>query len=244
MEVLRVTVYGLFNSFREPLTQRYQKSLPLPPVTTMAGFWGASLGFSFEETVERIIKKMGLSVVRVRSCGGGYDLWRYRKEVRKGIITNTDVVLREFYYLSTYNLYLFGEELKEFESAVKNPVFAQTLGNADELVHVELSSVRRFTIEKKSISSLRNTIVPSDLRGRYQIQKKDISLTEFYRNLQVPLVHYLPVLFDVKKNGREASVYDYFTFVGETPIELSEPIEGVKIDDYNIIPCGPYTWSY
>ena len=71
--------YSETASFRIPETHTFQKTLPLPPLTTIIGLLGAALGLSFAESMEFYHGNQ----IRVGVIGTSQstvnDLWKYRK---------------------------------------------------------------------------------------------------------------------------------------------------------------------
>jgi len=240
MDVLYVDVSGMFNSFREPNAQRYQKTLPLPPPTTIAGFFCAAAGW---EKIDDLLTQAGVSVVMLKQAGYGKDLWKYHKQKSGKDIPTPDVLFREFRYGNSYRLFLFGEPaiIEKFSEAIENPVFALTLGSSEELVNVKSKATIKKNIEPVPIQLFHNTILPGDHRGGYKPKIDRATLRNILYNLTPPEFIHIPVLFEYDENkGRTPRRIEPLTFSIGFELELQTPIKGYQIDGNSVVPCGPY----
>jgi len=66
-------------SFREPSAHLYQKSLPLPPLSALAGIAGAAAGLEFSMAWKLLKERRAMFGVCGQSRGMGIDLWSYDK---------------------------------------------------------------------------------------------------------------------------------------------------------------------
>ncbi len=237
MDVLYVDVVGIFNSFREPNAQRYQKTLLLPPPTTIAGFFCAAIGW---QNVDALLTQAGVSIILLEQKGYGKDLWKYHKQ-KSG---KADVLFREFQYGNTYRLFLFGDKrfVEDFAEAVENPAFALTLGSSEELVNIKGKvRIKNNLGEPIQLKKFQNTILPGDLRGNYRPNIDRTTLRSILYNLTPPEFIHIPVLFDYDANrGRTPKRVEPITLTVGFELELQTPLKGYQIDGYSIIPCGPY----
>jgi CRISPR-associated protein Cas5t len=237
MDILAVDLVTSCTSFREPPAQRYQRSLPLPPPTTIAGFFGAAMGL---KRIDDVLKEAGVGVSLIDRKGKGKDFWKIQKTKGK-----RDVIFREFHYGSLYRLYLIGNAnfIENAERCLKDPRFALTLGGSEDLVNVQDRSIRLYSsLSSEPIQTLKNTLIPKDVRGQYQLKAKvsSLSLREIAFNLTPPEFVSLPVRFRYEEKGRLPDRIETFTFLVELEIELKQPIDGYIIDGLPFIPCGPY----
>jgi CRISPR-associated Cas5-like protein len=240
MDVLCVDVVGVFNSFREPNAQRYQKTLILPPPTTIAGFFCAAVGW---ESVDALLSQAGVSVALLEQKGYGKDLWKYHKRKSGKDIPTPDVLFREFQYGNTYRLFLFGDRklVKDFAEALKNPTFALTLGSSEELVNIRVVHINNDLGEPILLSKFKNTIIPGDHRGGYKPNIDRSTLRSILYNLTPPEFIHMPVLFDYDANkGRTPKRVEPITLTVGFELELQTPLRGYQIDGFSIVPCGPY----
>lgn len=240
MDALYIDVSGVFNSFREPNAQRYQRTLLLPPPTTIAGFFCAAIGW---ERVDDLLMQAGVNVFLLKQRGFGKDLWKYHKK-KPSKDRLSDVLFREFQYGNSYRLFLFGEDkiIKDFAAALENPAFALTLGSSEELVNVK----GRVNIMKNlgkpiPLQKFQNTILPGDYRGRYKPSIDRAKLKDILYNLTPPEFIHLPVLFEYDKyKGRTPKRIEPLTFSVGFELGLKNPIDGFQIDGISVVPCGPY----
>ena len=83
-------------SFRIPEAHTFQKTLPLPPYTTLIGLLGAALRLSFEEAcrwVEEHAIQMGVAGTHQ---GDFKDLWKIQKIKNKKM--ESSILLKEYLY--------------------------------------------------------------------------------------------------------------------------------------------------
>lgn len=232
MFAFTIKAFATTASFRIPENHTFQQTLPLPPVTTLTGLMGASLGLSFEEAMKfRGENKILFGVIGSHK-GEMRDLWKYNK-IKSGESLK-DVLIRE--YLTDFSLTIaVGSEDKTTLTKVRdsfcNPVYALTGGNSDDLLKIYKVSNIVETIDEP-YSDFENTILPDDQTVQYE-SLIDLKNTPVTYTVRAPQVYLLPTAF--KFNGEERRVIErkQFTFVG-SPIRLKNPItmhniEGIRI---------------
>jgi len=231
MYLLRLKTFSNTASFRIPENHTFQKTLPLPPLTTLTGIMGAALGLNFQNSM-RYKKNNGIhfGIIGINN-GEMKDLWKYKKIKSKEVIK--DVLIRE--YLVDFEMTLIigaynKNILKEIREAFLNPYYALSTGNSDDILKIKsIDNISEF--HKEDCYYFRNTIIPGDLTTEYesQINLKETPIT--YK-VRAPQAFLLPVAFNFSKNERRVSKKEYFTFIG-SPIKLKNPIEAYSVDGDN-----------
>ena len=246
MKFLRIKVSGSFNSFRQPDFQRYHKTLPLPPKTTVAGMLGAALGISPKEVNDKWLENNRFQMGIVgNSNGKTSDLWqirkyeskqisaynKFRKDISDGvnngdyeIVTpyKTAVIVRELLFACNFFIYLNFTENADFElikSHLENPVWALSLGREDELI--KMTAIDLVEFKEKEDVFLQNTMMPLNEKGeKYDI---DLSRRSSDGNLlnEAPKTVKLPMTFSQKEGSeaREAKTFQDFIFISQLPIK-------------------------
>ena len=137
MQGLMIILYAETASFRDPNTHLYQETLPAPSPTNIVGMVGAALGISFKESLEFFKNnRIGIGYSANRE-GFGKDLWSYSK-IKSGKV-GADILIREFFFGINAELFLACEDrvlINQLQNAFKDPSYALTLGNSDELVKI------------------------------------------------------------------------------------------------------------
>ena len=100
--------FSVTASFRIPESHTFQQTLPLPPVTTLTGLTGASLGLEFKEAMDFRERHGILFGVTGSSKGEAKDLWKYNK-IKSGE-TLKDVLMREYVIDFSLTLAIASEE--------------------------------------------------------------------------------------------------------------------------------------
>ena len=201
-------------SFREPSGQLYHRCLPLPPFTTLVGLAGAALGTNFVESLEFFKEKGIYTGVKGKSHGKGRDLWNYAK-ISSGKEVKKDIITREFLCCLTLQIFYACnnfECIKALEQAFKDPVYALTLGNSDELALCKAISLYH-DVYADSVTKLSNCWIQGNISNYYfydwdKIQEADLTL-----KLTAPQVVSLPVDFNFKGLLRKGSRYEMFSFI-------------------------------
>ncbi|GIV18226.1 MAG: hypothetical protein KatS3mg022_3661 [Armatimonadota bacterium] len=217
--VLCVTVSAPVASFRRPLDHNYQRTLPMPPPTTLLGLAGAALGLPEWELWGDLspLRSVKVSVWMEAEPGQAHDMWTLLK-IDKGKM-NRSPYFRELLFGARYTLVYGGEEaiLRELERGFHEPAFALSLGREDELVSV--CEVRRQRAASGN-SVLWGTVVPGDWRslGARPVLRPGARLFP-------PVVERLPVRFEIDKQVRHPQDYRFFTFL---PLSLEVEIPGLS----------------
>lgn len=233
MFAFTIKAFATTASFRIPENHTFQQTLPLPPVITLTGLMGASLGLSFEEAMKfRGENKILFGVIGSHK-GEMRDLWKYNK-IKSGESLK-DVLIRE--YLTDFSLTIaVGSEDKTTLTKVRdffcNPIYALTAGNSDDLLKIYKVSNIVETIDEP-YSDFENTILPDDQTVQYE-SLIDLKNTPVTYTVRAPQVYLLPTAF--KFNGEERRVIErkQFTFVG-SPIRLKKPITMHNIAGIRIV---------
>ena len=81
MNILWIKVTAPLASFRRPLDHNYQRTLPLPPPTTLLGLAGAALGLSEEELWLKPspLRDLSVAALALQKPGIARDMWTVMK---------------------------------------------------------------------------------------------------------------------------------------------------------------------
>ncbi len=162
--VLLVRVRAPVASFRRPLDHNYQRTLPMPPPTTILGIAGAALGLSDRElwAPESPWRGLRVSVWAEAECGRARDMWTVLK-VKSGKIAERSPYFRELLFFVHFILLYGGDEvrLRDLEHAFADPAYPLSLGREDELLIVEEV---RLDYALESGPRFRGTVLPGDIR--------------------------------------------------------------------------------
>lgn len=195
--ILAVRVRAPLASFRRPLDHNYQRTLPMPPPTTLKGIAGAALGLSDRElwAPDSPVRKLKVSVWMDTEPGRARDLWTVLK-IKNARIEARSPYFRELLFFTRYTLLYGGEDLflRKLEEAFRDPVYPLSLGREDELMLVEEVVVAEA---QPGEPRFHGTILPGDIRmipGVRLILKPG-------RVLEPPAVENLPLAFTVDSNG-------------------------------------------
>ncbi len=220
--------FAVTASFRVPESHTFQQTLPLPPVTTLIGLMGAAMGLDFQSAVAFREENGILFGVSGTNLGEMKDLWKYNK-VKSGESLK-DVIVRE--YLTDFSLFLaVGSEnqsaLLKVNDCFRDPKYALTLGNSDDLLKIKDISSVDWADEKQTIE-FENSVLAGDQTSEYEsaLDLRDTPLT--YR-VRAPQVFLLPTAFRFEGEERRVTERKHFTFVG-SPIRLKQPILAYRID--------------
>jgi CRISPR-associated protein Cas5t len=225
--ILLVTVRAPVASFRRPLDHNYQRTLPMPPPTTLLGIAGAALGLSDRElwAPDSPVRELKVSVWMEewkqeepnRAPGRARDMWTVLK-IKSGKIAERSPYFRELLFFVRYTLIYGGPEdlLRRLEEAFRDPAYPLSLGREDELLLME--SIR-WGEATPGEPRFRGTILPVDLRetpGARPILKPGTLL-------EPPVVERLPLRFRVDAKGiRHPDRITPLTFL-PTGLELEVP---------------------
>lgn len=227
-------------SFREPSAHLYQKTYPLPPISTIAGIAGAACGLEFSQAW-RYLKENNIYLGVTGICRGtGIDLWRYNKiavpkskEEKEGAkklslakILRNDILNREFLYDTKFSLY-YAAQNRDFvcrlAEAFKDPGYAISLGNSDDIAMVRsISEVCDVTAT--ATVSLKNTAVAGEISKDVGFDWDSLQKTSVSQTLRAPMISKLIVDFEFKDTERKPINYQPFTFLfGEHILRSPQP---------------------
>lgn len=235
-----VTLTACTASFREPSAHLYQKTMPVPPVSAMAGVAGAALGISYPE-VWSYFQNNKISVGTAgESQGKAIDLWQYQKMATpKGAAEKEgtaalqltkamrhDILNREFMAYPTFTL-CYGCEVREvadkLHDAFADPKYALSLGTSDDIAKIKfLSTVTELTSE--NTGQLGNTLLPGDVSESVSFDWEKLSKSSVSQTLRAPVVGSLIVDFAFDAGKRKPKAYAPFTFLHGNQL-LKAPIK-------------------
>lgn len=232
MYCFNIKAYSETASFRIPETHTFQKTLPLPPLTTIIGLLGAALGLSFAESMEFYHGNQ----IRVGVIGTSQstvnDLWKYRKIKSKETISA--VLTRELLFGLDLELFVTAENesvLRDIQRAVTDPCYALTAGCSDDLLKIKsVGSI--IQTDLTPLFHFSNTVLPGDHGSNYE-SNIDITKIPLLKELYTPRVYLLPAEFDFTGEGRRVKRREPFTFV-DTPVKLIRPLEGLKFGEKSV----------
>lgn len=216
-------------SFRIPESHTFQQTLPLPPVTTLTGLMGAAMGLDFKKVMKFRDQRKILFGVIGSNKGEMKDLWKYNK-IKSGE-TLKDVLIREYLTDFSLTVAIASEEqttLSEIRGCFRNPRYALTLGNSDDLLKIKYIGP---IVEAKNVrcSVFENTILGGDKTLDYE-SVIDLKNTPITYRVRAPQVFLLPTAFNFNGEERRVRKREQFTFVG-SPIKLKNPIPVYKVED-------------
>lgn len=195
--VLVVRVWAPVASFRRPLDHNYQRTLPMPPPTTLLGIAGAALGLLDRELwgADGLARKLRISVWIDSEPGRARDMWTVLK-IKSGKIAERSPYFRELLFFTRYTLLYGGEEalLRQLEEALRDPAYPLSLGREDELMLVEEAILAEA---QEGEPRFRGTVVPGDIRQMSNIRP----ILEPGAVFEPPVVETLPLRFTVDTKG-------------------------------------------
>ncbi len=210
MRVLAVRVHAPVASFRRPLDHTYQRTLPLPPPTTLVGLAGAAYGFSAEQLWGSTspLKNLRVQVLAENAPARATDLWTLLK-IKSGKMERSPY-LRELLFGARFTLLYVGSDqlLETLHAAFQRPFYPLSLGREDELVEIESCDLVECSTATPPYKFY-GTILPGDLRllnARPVLQEGAV--------LEPAVVETLPTAFQVDAKGqRHPTNRRTFTFV-------------------------------
>ncbi|RMG63139.1 MAG: CRISPR-associated protein Cas5, partial [Calditrichaeota bacterium] len=162
--VLIVRVRAPIASFRRPLDHNYQRTLPLPPPTTLIGIAGAALGLSDRKlwAPDSPINHLKVSVLADGKPGRARDMWTVLK-IKSGKIAERSPYFRELLFFTRYTLLYGGEidTLQRLREAFLDPAYPLTLGREDELLCLQEVILAELV---RGEPRFQGTVVPGDIR--------------------------------------------------------------------------------
>lgn len=219
MNGIIISLFAETASFRDPGGQLFHSCLPLPPVSTIIGIAGAALGKSFEETWN-FFKENDIGVgVQGKANGHGKDLWKFiKRSSYEEPKQKSDIINREFLYQLHVDLFYACNNtdiINEIYQAFRNPFYALTLGNSDELVKInQLSKINLVT--QNETTDLKNTLTEGDFSNNFSFDWVNIKKSPINISLASPIVKNLPIDFAFSIDiVRKANRYKTFTFLSE-----------------------------
>lgn len=221
---LAVRVKAQVASFRRPLEHNYQRTLLMPPPTTLVGIAGAAMGLSDR----RIWQEGALSWLKVAvlmdevPCRAA-DLIKLMK-FKGGEIESRSPYYRELLFNAGYTLIYGGPEecLYRLAKALESPAYALSLGREEDILLVRDLNLLEL---RKGDGLFSGTVIPGDLRG----MRVEVKLEPGTKSEPVQ-VEVLPVKFELDERGvRSASELRSFTFL---PIGLE--VEVLGLDPFEV----------
>ncbi|MCR4443406.1 MAG: CRISPR-associated protein Cas5 [Peptococcaceae bacterium] len=225
MYYFEVDAFAEIAGFRIPETHTFQQTLPLPPPTTLVGLLGAAIGQSFEDAMLFCQQNNIRFGVQGRSQSRFKDLWKYQKIKTDGIISA--VLLREM--LAGLELYLLvaAEDdllLNDVREAIKNPVYALTAGNSDNLLKIrKIGPISSGQLVMSS--NFEQTVLKGDHSLNFETNI-DIKRIPLVKDIYAPMIYLLPTEFEFKGTERRIKARAPYTFV-DIPIQLKNPVEAI-----------------
>lgn len=221
--------FSVTASFRIPESHTFQQTLPLPPITTLTGLMGASMGLTFEKAMAFREQKNILFSIIGTNKGEMKDLWKYNK-IKSGESLK-DVLMREYLADFSLTIAIASEDhtvLSGIRSCFCNPCYALTLGNSDDLLKVKYIGPVTETKEMQC-SIFENTILTGDHTLDYE-SAIDLKNTPITYRVRAPQVFLLPTAFNFNGEKRRVKKRKQFTFIG-SPIQLKKPVTAFRIDE-------------
>lgn len=220
---------GIVNSFRVYTRTTIHDTLPLPPKTTLIGLLGGALGISFNDSMlTELYDRVKVGVVGT-SESSFYDLMKVFKV--KGKASDWGLLQRQLNWNSKYWIYFeCGDRNEEILEALKNPVFAPTLGLADELINIkEVQRIDTEEIKKGEKVSFKNTLLPFRLNP----STTEVNWPNGEEDIVVPLTPYrVPVKFNVDSKGvRKPSKDIDYIFTQNMEVSTVVPEEYIVCKD-------------
>ena len=232
MYCFNVKAYAETASFRLPETHTFQKTLPLPPLTSIIGLLGAAMGLHYEESMEFYYSNQIKAGITGFSKSRVNDLWKYRKIKSKETVSA--VLTRELLFGLNLELFVAAKNeniVREIQQAIIRPCYALTAGCSDDLLKVK--SVGSITqVSLVPLCSFSNTILPGDQGGNYE-SNIDINQVPLMKDLYTPRVYLLPTEFEFTNGDRRVKRREPFTFI-DSPVRLIKPIEGLKFGEKSV----------
>lgn len=226
MKALAVQVRVPTASFRRPLDHTYQRTLPLPPPTTVIGLAAAALGMSASELWN---SDSPLGTVRVQTLAENIparatDLWTLLK-IKSGKMERSPY-LRELLFNAQFTLLYQADErlLDRLQQAFWQPVYPLSLGREDELIQVESCEIIDC-LPAEPPYRFYGVILPGDLR---LLQARPIVQPGVV--LEPAVVERLPTAFAIDRNEqRNPRNLQTFTFL---PFQVIVELEQMNIPVY------------
>ncbi len=230
--IVAVRVRAPVASFRRPLDHNYQRTLPMPPPTTLIGIAGAALGLSDRElwAPDSPVRRLKVSVWMEEEPGRARDMWTVLK-IKSGKIAERSPYFRELLFFARYMLLYGGEEalLQRLEAALQDPAYPLSLGREDELFLIE--DVTLETVSE-GVQRFRGTVVPGDIRQMRGLRP----ILREGAVFEPPVVEILPLSFTLDAKGiRHPERPEPFSFL-PLGIDIEIPVErALQFEDRNFV---------
>ena len=233
MKALSLKVKAPQVSFRHPLDLNYQRTLPLPPPTTMVGLAGAALGIAdfqiWNDEYWQPLRDIKVAVLLDKLPGKAKDMMTVLK-IKGGRIEQRSPYFRELLFNVEYTLIYAGDDnlIKKLIVSFNDPVYPLSLGREDELI--EIVSIEEIELIKGE-PVFRGTAIPGDIR------EMEIELPAFKDGrspikLEPAVVENVPLKFKVEKKGyRIPSQKATISFL---PYLLEVKIKGFNMEVFNL----------
>lgn len=224
MDLLAVTVNAPVASFRRPLDHTYQRSLPLPPPTTLLGIAGAALGLSDTAlwAPESPIHALKVSAISWQVPGKARDLWTVVK-IKNNRLTERSPYFRELLFCTRFTLLYGGptETIAQLYEAFRHPVYPLSLGREDELFLIRTLWKQECQPVPGDGKPFTGTIIPGDVSDHLLRVPLKTGL-----RIQLPTMEQLPLRFTLDKNHvRHPQDQQTFTFI---PPDLTVQLTGIE----------------
>jgi len=208
--VLGVRLRAPVASFRPPRDLNYQRTLPLPPPTTVVGIAGAALGLADAElwAEDGPGRKLKVAVLAEGPAGRARDVWTLRKIV-SGRIAKRSPYPRELLVGAVFTLLYGGPRtlLERLAASFRDPAYPLSLGREDELALVEVDGIG-IAPAGAAAGPVHGTVLPADLR-----RGAARPVLEPGARLEPLVVERLPLAFRVEGGRRHPERYAPLSFV-------------------------------
>jgi CRISPR-associated protein Cas5t len=195
--ILAVKVRATVASFRRPLDHNYQRTLPMPPPTTLIGIAAAALGLSDRQlwASDNPLRRLKVSVWIDNEPGRARDMWTVLK-IKGNRIAERSPYFRELLFFPRYTLLYGGDEdlLHRLAQAFRDPAYPLSLGREDELMLVDEIAMAEA---QDGDPRFEGTVLPGDIRQMKGVQFVVKPTVPF----EPPLVETLPLRFRVDDRG-------------------------------------------
>jgi len=209
-------------SFRRPLDHNYQRTLPMPPPTTLLGIAGAALGMSDRDlwALDSPLRNLKVSVLMEGVPGRARDMWTVLK-IKSGRIAERSPYFRELLFGVCYTLLYGGEKrvLERLEAAFNEPAYPLSLGRDDELLVIESLGIEEV---QQGPPRFLGTLLPVDVRQIEGLRPQVPPGLHF----EPPLVETLPLAFSVDDNGVRSP--ERMTTLSFLPVGIEIEVPGLQ----------------
>jgi len=216
-------------SFRIPEYHNFHKSLPLPPVTTLVGLTGATLGLSYSDAQQYFTDRSIKIGIHGVSEGHYHDLW---KALSSKPNNRDTIIQKEYHYLNRYIFVFVSDKdtIQQLYTAFRNPCYPTVMGSSDSLLKIiNAELIDNPTIEDND--RFENCLLVGNYIDEVKIDLDDLVVGKEYRYtpLSAPQVYNLPYSFVFSEDGvRKIKTRKEITFIG------------MKVKSKNLIPVLKY----